>query len=171
MIQSHLKIIVLKSLEDKTMTGYDLVKEIHTSTQHWKPSFGSIYPLLKDLHEKGLVSVKVSGRKKLYSLTPKGRQAITDIISSKERMYNITMDSLKGLESICNKKDMEFIHRLHSSLRNNFMPFKGVTNEMHELNEIIIRMSDSGVLDKNEKNIKKMLNDSIIKLKKIEGKR
>lgn len=166
-MNSHLKIIVLKTLDSKPMSGYDLVKDIHSTTQHWKPSFGSIYPLLKDLHGKGLVTVRVSGRKKLYTITPKGRQALKDIFKTKDKIYDITMNSLKGLESICSKKELEFVHKLHSNLRCNFMPFKEVTNEMQQLAEIIMNMSDANKISKNEKRIKSILNEAITKLEEL----
>jgi DNA-binding PadR family transcriptional regulator len=171
MIKSHLKIIVLKSLEKKAMTGYDLVKEIHSSTHHWKPSFGSIYPLLKDFHEKGLVSVKVSGRKKVYSLTTKGKQTLKDIFKTKDNIYNVTMEGLKGLESICNKEEIEFVHKLHTALRTNLMPFKEATSEMQKLAEIMIKFSESDTIFKNEKKIKEILTDTITRLKKLEEHR
>lgn len=171
MIRSHLKIIVLKSLEKKPMTGYDLVKEIHASTHHWKPSFGSIYPLLKDLHKTNLVTVKISGRKKFYSLTIKGKQALKDIFKTKDRIYDITMEGLKGLESVCTNEEIEFIHKLHMALRTNIMPFKEVTSEMQKLAQIMITFSESGIITKNEKKIREILNDTIIRLKRFEDRR
>ena len=167
MITSHLKIIVLKSLEKKAMSGYDLVKDIHNFTQHWKPSFGSIYPLLKALHNTGLVDVDNIGRKKVYSITKKGRQAVKDISKSREQIYEMTMDSLKNIELICDKKEIEFIHNLHAAMRNNFLPFKGVTKEMQELTELIMQMNFSDKYQKDEKKISKILNDTLKQLRKI----
>jgi DNA-binding PadR family transcriptional regulator len=169
MIKSHLKIIVLKSLEKKPMSGYDLVKEIHESTHHWKPSFGSIYPLLKDLHKKSLVSVKISGRKKVYSLTVKGKNTLKEIFKAKDKIYDLTMESLKGLEAVCTKEEIVYIHKLHSNLKTNFMPFKGATSEINELIEVMVRISDSNNTQKKEKKIKAILKDTIIRLKNIEG--
>jgi DNA-binding PadR family transcriptional regulator len=169
MIKSHLKIIVLKSLENKAMTGYDLVKEIHSSTQHWKPSYGSIYPLLKDLYKNELVSVKISGRKKLYSLTAKGKKTLKDVFKTKDQIYDITMEGLKGLESVCGKEEIEFIHKLHAALRTNLMPFKEVTSEMQQLAGLMINYSENGIIAKKEKQIKEILKDTIKKLKRLEA--
>jgi DNA-binding PadR family transcriptional regulator len=169
MTTSHLKIIVLKSLDKKAMSGYDLVKDIHSFTQHWKPSFGSIYPMLKDLHKTGLVEVDQVGRKKVYSITKKGRQAVKDISKSRDQIYEMTMDSLKNLELICDKKEIEFIHNLHAVMRNNFLPFKGVTKEMQEFTQIMMRMSSNDIILKREKDVKKVLKQTIIKMKKILG--
>lgn len=167
MIKSHLKIIVLKILNEKSLSGYDLVKEIHTSTQHWKPSFGSIYPLLKDLHTKKLVTINVIGRKKVYSITSAGKKKLKEILKTKNKIYDLTIEGLKGLEAICSKEEIEFIHKLHSNLKCNFMPFKEVTSEMQEIAKIMISMSDSEVLSRNENKIRKILKEAISKLKKI----
>jgi len=168
MIKSQLKISVLKILEKKSLSGYDLVKEIHDFTQNWKPSFGSIYPLLKELLKNGLVEVNSDGRKKVYSITKKGRIFIKDILKSKEEIFNKTMDSIKNLELICDKKEIEFIHSLHTALRNNF-PFKEASHEMQELTELMIQFANDNKILKNEKRIKKILKDAINQLKKLKA--
>jgi len=59
-IKGGLKLIVLKILNEKDFTGYGLIKEIEDQTGFWKPSPGSMYPLMNDLLKKGLVSCKKS---------------------------------------------------------------------------------------------------------------
>ena len=51
------------------------------------------------------------------------------------------------------------------------MPFKEVTSEMQKLAGLMITFSESGVISKNEKKIKEILNDTIIKLKRLEERR
>ena len=170
MTQSHLKVIVLRSLEKKSMSGYDLVKDIAAAT-HWKPSFGSIYPLLKDLHSKSLVSVRTSGRRKIYSISPKGRQALKDIFKTKDRIYNMTMESLKGLEAVCTPKELDFVRRLHLNLRTNLMPFKEATNEMTQFTEVMMNLADENKIAMHEKEIRQALSQTITKLKRIEERK
>jgi hypothetical protein len=81
------------------------------------------------------------------------------------------MEGLKGLESVCSKKEIEFIHKLHTGLRTNLMPFKEVSIEMQQLAEIMITFSESGIISKNEKKIKDILKDTIIRLKRLEERR
>ena len=62
------------------MHGYEITKQIAELTNSCcSPSEGSLYPVLKEFTEAGLVSLLaevVSGReRKVYTLTPKGEQA------------------------------------------------------------------------------------------------
>lgn len=51
---------------------------------------GTIYPALKELHRKRLVSYRSHGRKKIYSLTSKGEDEL-------ERLYKEFSQLFKGL--------------------------------------------------------------------------
>lgn len=49
-----LKFLVLKMISERPMSGVEIVEEIEKQTGSWKPSSGSIYPLLASLYKKGL---------------------------------------------------------------------------------------------------------------------
>jgi DNA-binding PadR family transcriptional regulator len=72
-----LRFLVLKYLLIKPMSGAEIVETIERETGgKWKPSSGSIYPLLGWLQDKGFaseISVVESGMKR-YSLTDKGKE-------------------------------------------------------------------------------------------------
>ncbi|AJS57304.1 PadR family transcriptional regulator [Paenibacillus sp. IHBB 10380] len=74
-----LEYIILGLLMEGKMSGYDLKKTIDSSVGFfYKASFGSIYPALKRLTDKALVSVEEiedSKNKKLYSLVPAGKES------------------------------------------------------------------------------------------------
>jgi DNA-binding PadR family transcriptional regulator len=57
----HLKILVLTILNERPMSGYALMKEIERRTGFWRPSPGSIYPLLKSLEDGGMITAGISG--------------------------------------------------------------------------------------------------------------
>ncbi|MBI4360246.1 PadR family transcriptional regulator [Candidatus Micrarchaeota archaeon] len=62
------------------VTGKTLAERVAYFTQgHWKPSFGSIYPLFSRLQQEGLVRAELIGqgrRSIAYHLTQKGRRAL-----------------------------------------------------------------------------------------------
>ena len=69
-------------------TGYDLKKAIAASTANfWSESYGNIYPRLRELAEEGLIrphnaaKADTGRQKQLYSITAKGRQALTAWLS------------------------------------------------------------------------------------------
>ena len=72
-----LRFIVLKFLVERPMSGIEIVGKIERETGgKWKPSPGSIYPLLSGLQIKGFTqesSTIESGRKQ-YSLTDSGKE-------------------------------------------------------------------------------------------------
>lgn len=56
------------------MHGYQLMGEIEQrSSGAWRPSPGSIYPLLQQLTDEGLVQPTDDGGRKVFSLTAEGR--------------------------------------------------------------------------------------------------
>lgn len=74
-IKSHLEIIILKMLSNRTMCGFDLVKEIY-SKYGVLLSQGTVYPYLYSLKESGILQVepmKGNMRTKLYSVTEEGK--------------------------------------------------------------------------------------------------
>jgi len=72
-----LKFIVLKMLSEKPMAGAEIVEEIGVQTNgRWKPSPGSIYPLMSWMTKKGFTKELPKNQKgfKRYSYTPSGRR-------------------------------------------------------------------------------------------------
>jgi len=67
---------VLESLEEKPMSGSEIINEIQNRTKgRWKPSPGSIYPLLAWLQDNGHVKELPTdqGGMKRYELTASGK--------------------------------------------------------------------------------------------------
>ena len=65
------------------MCGYELRKEIsEIKANHDMPSFGSIYPALKDMKKEGLIDSRKAGKKILYRINEKGKKAIKAQVKS-----------------------------------------------------------------------------------------
>lgn len=68
-------------------SGYDIKKKMEQTTNHfWRETDSTIYPILKQLLDEGLVSCKIANAntdkpKKIYSLTEDGRQEFLDWLS------------------------------------------------------------------------------------------
>ena len=70
-----LRFIVLKMLSEKPMSGTEIAEQIEEQTGgRWKPSSGSIYPLLAWMLNKGFTKESLKGEEGLkhYSFTVKG---------------------------------------------------------------------------------------------------
>ncbi|MBR9675950.1 PadR family transcriptional regulator [Candidatus Woesearchaeota archaeon] len=73
-MKGFLSYLTLWNLRKQPMTGAELAKELE-KRRGQKPSPGTIYPVLKELKEKGLIS---SDKEKRYSLTKKGEKEIIE---------------------------------------------------------------------------------------------
>ncbi|MGV8086248.1 MAG: PadR family transcriptional regulator [Candidatus Woesearchaeota archaeon] len=167
MIKNNLKIIVLKKLDAESLSGYDLIKRIYAETGSWKPSFGSMYPLLKELHNNKLVIFKIKNRKKIYSITPSGKKALNNAIIASQNMIDMMGKQYALMETICSiderKTFQEFIDKVHS----NPVIFGVATEEMDKLHTLMMSLLSKKKFETKGKKIKKILNDTIIKLKKV----
>ena len=72
--------IVLGFLSLKSMTGYEIKKNFSFSFSFFSGlSFGSIYPALKKLEDKGLITMRMeiqdgAPNRKIYTITEQGRE-------------------------------------------------------------------------------------------------
>ncbi|OPY29991.1 MAG: lineage-specific thermal regulator protein [Methanobacterium sp. PtaU1.Bin242] len=74
-----LTLFVLHSLNENPRSGYDLLKLISERTGGgWTPSKGTLYPLLKQLDEEGLIEVSSIGKRSkiIYDITPNGKKLL-----------------------------------------------------------------------------------------------
>jgi len=66
---------ILRILE-KPHHGYEIIKHIGDECRCWKPSPGSVYPILQKLKKGGLITKKSIGNKNVYTITKAGRERI-----------------------------------------------------------------------------------------------
>ena len=82
-IEKKIDYVILGLLSHEDLTGYEIKKRMDTSLKYfWGASFGSIYPALSDLVERGLASKRngaENGRNKLiYSITEEGKKYLKE---------------------------------------------------------------------------------------------
>ncbi|MFH2020674.1 MAG: PadR family transcriptional regulator [archaeon] len=71
-MKGFLSYLILWNLSKNSMTGAEIAKELE-ARKGSKPSPGTIYPALKELKEKGLIT---SDSKKRYMLTKDGKNEV-----------------------------------------------------------------------------------------------
>jgi DNA-binding PadR family transcriptional regulator len=169
MIRNHLKTIVLKTLEHEKLSGYDLAKEIHRSTGHWKPSYGSIYPLLKELRNNSLVDVHMTGRKKVYNITTYGKSKLKELIKSREATIETLSKEFKIMESLCNDEEKKYMTLIFNGLKARNMPFGPVINEIELFQRTMLNLIATGQAKKHEKEIRTTLKHAIQDLRSFEA--
>lgn len=71
-MKGFLSFLILWLISKKSMTGTEIAIELEKRKGH-RPSPGTIYPVLKDLKDKGLLNVDEDKR---YSLTKEGKKEL-----------------------------------------------------------------------------------------------
>ena len=70
---------VLVLLEEQPRNGYQLIQELsERSNEAWRPSPGSIYPVLQQLEDEGLVEIDSTGTGRTYVLSAAGRTLVAE---------------------------------------------------------------------------------------------
>ncbi|MFA5259273.1 MAG: PadR family transcriptional regulator [Candidatus Pacearchaeota archaeon] len=163
-IKGHLKIIVLKLLYKEDLTGYGLINQIKDKTGFWKPSPGSIYPLMNELSKKGLVKVKKVKNQKVYSITLKGKTVFDRLKSEREKAIENIKHHLKILELIEDKKDIKSIMSFIDLFKQEDMMIKHNLPDLFELKDSIITAS---CREKNIPQISKIIKEASKKIREL----
>ena len=112
MLRGNLRLLVLKLLCTKDMTGYDLMKSVKDRTGR-KPSPGSMYPLLEELKASGKISVRELKRSRRYAITDAGRKELLEISSRKEELLANIRKSIGVFCTLTGTTEAECMSMLH----------------------------------------------------------
>lgn len=70
---------ILLLLDEEPRNGYGIMQEIEErSAGVWRPSPGSVYPVLQQLEDEGLVEADATGERKVMRLTDEGREYVRE---------------------------------------------------------------------------------------------
>lgn len=106
-----LKYAILGLLNQREMTGYDLMKQFEsTLCEFWSAKHSQIYPELKKLTEEGSVAYhleksETSSEKKLYHITESGREDFLDWLASETEAQPTPKDVSRLKIFFCNCLD------------------------------------------------------------------
>ena len=160
MIKGFLKIEVLLQLQLKNLTGYDLMKKIGEETGK-KPSAGSIYPLMKELLDKKIISVKVMGRKKIYSLTEFGNNELKEIVYEKQVTALQSIEVIKRFGKFTGEDAISSIINHFEKL--NYYPIlmTRLIDVTEEIENVLMKLFKAKKYDSNETKIRKELDRTV----------
>ncbi len=85
---------VLVLLAEQPMHGYQIIQEIaERSGGLWQPSPGSIYPVLQQLEDEGLVLIEQTEGRKVANLTEAGRAYVEENWAELEAVWDALMNN------------------------------------------------------------------------------
>lgn len=114
-----LEFLVLEACEEGPTYGYEVVSRIEDITGgHWTPSYGTIYPLMQRLEDKGLIESLAdkeaeeegleTGDRKYFAITDDGREKLEEASKEKkEKFEDLIKGYLKVYEHVHGQSDLE----------------------------------------------------------------
>jgi DNA-binding PadR family transcriptional regulator len=157
--------IVLHKLSEHPLSGYALCTQIEKLTGK-RPSYGSIYPLLERLTAEQLVTVEEQGRKKIYTLTPKGRLVSKEIREQHQQFIENMVAQNKMLCELTNQ-DPEAVNFMLERLKHGDNPLRGVSENAFKMRDTLFALAQRGLIEKHNKQINEILIDTTKKLEKL----
>lgn len=167
MTAAKLNMLILRQLEQGPRAGYGLAKDIHTATG-WKPSFGSLYPVLEQMYQEQLILCKEEGKKKIYSLTQKGKEALKGLKNEHGKLVEKMRENYRLMLHLYDIKEDPLAEAMFKSMAQGKIPLNEFIKESTEMKKELFRIYQAGTVQKNEKLIKRILTDATKELRKIE---
>ena len=165
LLKSRLAVIILSELSEGEKSGYELMGAINEKSG-WKPSAGSVYPLLKSLLSDQLVKVRADsfGRKvKYYSITFRGKKILHHMHEAshlKDFFMRCTMNSVNILKCIEKnpEKRMEQAGKIIASLNDDKQFFSDFNPKIMEINMLFLKIiSKKGISKDKKEKLRKIL--------------
>ena len=90
--RGFLRLLIARLLRNRELTGTQIMGVIEERSKgKWRPSPGSIYPLLSSMEDEELIeAVKTEGRSKTYTLSEIGHDRFKEIFKHKSRVEDKT---------------------------------------------------------------------------------
>jgi len=108
--RGHLKFYVLRLLCEGRRTGYGLMKAIEQETGFWKPSAGSLYPLLTAMHKAGLIAeTQEPDGSPRWEITKAGRETYATASEAKRELFDSMRRSLVVFSKVFDAGPLESV--------------------------------------------------------------
>jgi DNA-binding PadR family transcriptional regulator len=94
-IKNFMDMLVLAELQEKPLSGYDIITLIHKRFNVLVSS-GTVYSLLYSLERKGLVTAEMDQRKRVYTLTDKGEKTLETVGRANREINGLVQSLISG---------------------------------------------------------------------------
>jgi len=162
-VRGILKLLILKEHEKADATGYELIQKISAKTSK-KPSPGSVYPLLRELTEAGLLNVRVEGKKKIYSLSDRGREVLKETSEKEKEAIRRKIEVLQT-SGIIREDEAQELFQILSSKRSFWFRLFELRNWTTFLSLL------EKLVERSREEVEEVIDDAIAKLRELERTR
>jgi DNA-binding PadR family transcriptional regulator len=74
--RGDVKFLLLEVLAERSAHGYDIIRDLESRREGYRPSAGSVYPTLQMLEDGGFVTSQTVDGKRVYTITDAGRELL-----------------------------------------------------------------------------------------------
>src|SRR5262249_9302669 len=114
----RLRLYLLKLLADSPRHGYELIRLLEDQfLGRYAPSAGTIYPRLARLEAEGLVTHSQQGGRKVYAITPAGRDELARRRGELAELEGEIRDSVRGMAAEIRAEVRDIARDLRGELR------------------------------------------------------
>jgi DNA-binding PadR family transcriptional regulator len=163
--KSLLEFNVLHSLSKGSKSGYTLMQQLEKNIGK-KPSPGSMYPLLMKLKKHGFVTVKESGKKKIYTITAKGRKEFKKLHQHKHYHVEHMKQHVKMLEHMTGHKQTDVL-KMFDKLKKGRMPFLWLFPDALKLRKAMLGTAERVTGKQKREKVKKIVRRTVKELQKV----
>ena len=101
--KADLRLAVLSALEGSSKNGKEVIQSIQlASGGTWTPSSSEVYPLLEELTDEGLVTIKIDGERRVYKLSKAGSKHLAETIANSKPAAASQKNESKNKGSVIN---------------------------------------------------------------------
>ena len=94
-VRSFLDMIILMELRKGPLSGYDIISFVHKKFRILLSS-GTVYSYIYALERDGLVDGQHTRRKRVYTLTERGKETVVTLLNSKDKILGLVLNLFAG---------------------------------------------------------------------------
>jgi DNA-binding PadR family transcriptional regulator len=164
--RGHLKFYILRLLRDQRRTGYGLMKAIETETGFWKPSAGSLYPLLATMREAGLIrEVEEPDGTSRWQITADGKATYAQATETKRELLDSMRRSLVVFAKVFDVEPIESLAERLTSWQERRPDFRTLGPLFMDLHDALWALPP--LSSEQEERVQRILRDAIAALERI----
>ncbi len=160
-LRGLLKLLILKEIEKRESTGYELIKRIGSKISK-EPSPGSVYPLLRELAGAGFLDFRIEGNKKLYSISDRGKAVLEEATKREKEAILRKIEVLKASGILKEDEAVEMFEFVKMK-REAWLRLFEIENWSKFISLVL------GALEISRSDVEAVIADAIKKLEEIEG--
>ncbi len=139
--RGFLRSFVLVILKEKASHGYEIMEKINERTGFWRPSPGTIYPLLRTLKKEGLIEeIKIGSNRRTYKLTSRGVEIAAKVEQSERKIKEDVISLLAQVLNLEEGEIQQVARKFDDRKRRAKKPAKtALLPALHNLNKLSMR--------------------------------